>query len=44
MGAEKARQIYGDGSFGGPYQASEMIMQKIFQAALDDVLQLIKFE
>jgi len=44
MSADQARQVYGDGSFGGPYQASDMIMQKIFQAALDDVLQLLKFE
>lgn len=44
MNAEQARQVYGDGSFGGPYQASESVMQNIFQAALDDILQLLKFE
>jgi creatinine amidohydrolase len=44
MNAEQARQVYGDGSFGGPYQASELVMQKIFQAALEDILQLLKFE
>lgn len=44
MNADQARQVYGDGSFGGPYQAPELIMQKIFQATLEDVLQLLKFE
>jgi creatinine amidohydrolase len=44
MNAEQARRVYGDGSFGGPYQASESVMQNIFQAALDDILQLLKFE
>ncbi len=44
MNADQARQVYGDGSFGGPYQASELVMQKIFQAALDDILQLLKFD
>jgi len=44
MNADQARQVYGDGSFGGPYLASETVMQDIFQAALEDVLQLLKFE
>ena len=44
MNADQARQVYGDGSFGGPYQAPEHVMQLIFEAALADVLQLLKFE
>ena len=44
MNAGQTRQVYGDGSFGGPYQASESVMENIFQAALDDILQLLKFE
>lgn len=44
MNAKQARQVYGDGSFGGPYQASETVMNEIFQAALEDILQLLKFE
>jgi creatinine amidohydrolase len=44
MGAVKARQVYGDGVFGGPYQVDSAIMDEIFQAALQDVLQLLKFE
>jgi creatinine amidohydrolase len=44
MGAEEARQIYGDGNFGGPYQASEAVMEEIFAACVEDVLQFLKFE
>ncbi|MCU0487826.1 MAG: creatininase family protein [Anaerolineales bacterium] len=44
MGADQARQVYGDGSFGGPYQADPAIMDEIFQAALEDVIGLLQFE
>jgi creatinine amidohydrolase len=44
MGAEEARQVYGDGSFGGFYQAPAEVMQELFSACLEDVLQLLKFE
>jgi len=44
MDAVTARQVYGDGSFGGPYQASEQVMHELFAATLADVLQLLKFE
>ncbi len=44
MDAETARHVYGDGSFGGPYQAGDEVMHEIFAAALDDVVQLLKFE
>jgi creatinine amidohydrolase len=43
MGAEQARQVYGDGSFGGLYQADQEIMDEMFQAALQDVLNLLQF-
>ncbi len=39
-----ARRIYADGSFGGPYRAGDEVMHEIFAAALDDVVQLLKFE
>lgn len=39
-----ARQVYGDGSFGGPYFASDEVMQEVFAAALGDILQLLNFE
>jgi creatinine amidohydrolase len=44
LGAEGAKEVYGDGAFGGPYQVSDTIMDEIFTAALGDVLQLLKFE
>jgi len=44
MNAKTAREVYGDGSFGGPYQASEQIMHELFAATLQDILQLLKFE
>jgi creatinine amidohydrolase len=44
MGAEQARQVYGDGSFGGKYLVDDAIMNELFAACLADVLQLLKFE
>jgi creatinine amidohydrolase len=44
LGKTATREIYGDGTFGGPYQAEETIMQEIFNACLDDVLNLLKFK
>jgi creatinine amidohydrolase len=44
LGAEEARQLYGDGVFGGRYRVDEAIMDEIFAAALEDVQQLLKFE
>jgi hypothetical protein len=36
--------VYGDGSFGGPYRTEPATMDELFEAALLDVLQLLKFE
>jgi creatinine amidohydrolase len=44
VNAKMARQLYQDGVFGGPYQVNDAIMSEVFQAALEDVLQLLKFE
>lgn len=44
MDAQTARAVYGDGSFGGPYLASQDIQNEMFAAALADVLQLLKFD
>lgn len=44
MDAKTAREIYADGSFGGPYRVDSEIMQEVLQAALEDVLLLLKFE
>ena len=41
--AEETRLIYGDGSFGGPYQVDPAIMDELFTAALQDVLYLLEF-
>jgi len=44
MDAHTARQVYGDGSFGGPYLASDAIMHEMYAAVLEDILLLLKFE
>jgi creatinine amidohydrolase len=44
MDAGTAREVYGDGSFGGPYRVDDGIMQEVLEAALQDVLQLLKFD
>jgi creatinine amidohydrolase len=44
MGAKEARRVYGDGSFGGPYQVDESIMQEIFSVCVADVVHLLDFE
>ena len=44
LDAQTARQVYGDGSFGGRYRVPQETMQEVFDAALQDVLQLLKFE
>ena len=44
LDAKTARGVYGDGSFGGKYRVPEATMQEVFDAALQDVLQLLKFD
>lgn len=44
LGADEARQVYGDGSLGGAYQADQSIMDELFAAILQDVLTLLRFE
>lgn len=43
MNAHQAREVYGDGQFGGAYQADEKIMHELFAACLQDVLKLLEF-
>lgn len=43
LNAEKTREVFGDGVFGGPYQVDAEIMEEIFSAALADVLYLLDF-
>jgi creatinine amidohydrolase len=44
LDAKTTREVYGDGSFGGRYRAGAEVMQELFDACLQDVLQLLKFE
>lgn len=44
LSADAARLAYGDGSFGGFYQVEPAIMEELFSAALQDVLQMLKFD
>jgi len=44
LGADQARQVYGDGVFGGPYQVDPAIMHEIYTAAVEDITHLLKFE
>jgi creatinine amidohydrolase len=44
MDARTAREVYGDGSFGGPYRVDDGIMQEVLDAALEDILLLLKFD
>jgi creatinine amidohydrolase len=44
MSAKTSREVYGDGSFGGPYQTADEVMHELFASALRDILQLLKFD
>jgi len=44
MSAVEARRVYGDGVFGGRYQADEAIMDQIFRATVADVVHLLQFD
>jgi creatinine amidohydrolase len=44
LGAEAARETYGDGVFGGKYQVEDSIMQEIFNSVLMDVIHLLNFD
>jgi creatinine amidohydrolase len=44
LSADEARNRYQDGVFGGPYQVGQAIMDEVFAAALEDILQLLSFE
>jgi creatinine amidohydrolase len=44
LDANTARSVYGDGSFGGEYRVDETIMHEIMEAALQDLLVILRFE
>lgn len=44
MDSETAREVYGDGSFGGEYFVDNAIMSEMFNVAVEDILMMLKFE
>lgn len=44
VGAEEIRELAGDGSFGGPYQVDEAIMDEVFEGCLAEIMGLLKFD
>ena len=44
LGKSATRTIYGDGQFGGSYQADPDIMQEMFDACRADILKLLAFD
>jgi len=44
LSAKETRKIYGDGSFGGYYQADGEIMGEVFRIAVEDIIEMLKFE
>jgi len=43
LGAKETRETYGDGVFGGPYKVDGTILDEIFAAALQDIVNLLAF-
>jgi creatinine amidohydrolase len=43
LNAAEARQLYGDGVFGGRYQPDEGALQRVFAAAVDDIVARLNF-
>jgi len=43
MNAAQTREVFGDGVFGGDYQASQEVMDEVFSVALRDILHLLEF-
>jgi|CXWL01.1.fsa_nt_gi creatinine amidohydrolase len=44
LNADETRALYGDGVFGGPYSADDALMQRIFDAAVADIVEKLRFE
>jgi creatinine amidohydrolase len=44
LSAEDARALYGDGVFGGPYRADDTLMQRVFDAAVADIVERLRFD
>ncbi len=44
LNADETRALYSDGVFGGPYSADDALMQRIFDAAVADIVGKLQFE
>jgi creatinine amidohydrolase len=44
LDAKNARQVYGDGVFGGKYQVDDSIMQEIFNITVEEVVGFLDFD
>jgi len=44
LSSKETKEVFGDGSFGGPYEVSADIMNEIFFCAYQDILHLLNFE
>ncbi len=44
LGKSATREVYGDGMFGGAYRVDQAIMQEIFDACLEEIVEMLKFE
>ena len=42
LGKARARELYGDGSFGGQYQVEPAIMQEMFEVCREDIVDLLR--
>jgi len=43
LDAEETRDLFKDGSFGGPYKVDQAIMDEMFNTAVEDILNLLDF-
>jgi len=43
LNASQSRQIYGDGTFGGPYSVDDQIMNELFDVCVQDILYFLEF-
>ncbi len=44
LSAEETRTLLGDGSYGGYYKADDAILQRVFDACVQDIVAKLKFE
>jgi len=43
LSSDRVRQALGDGVYGGVYKASDAVMEEVFAAALNDIMELLEF-